>query len=132
MTIGENMRQLREECGYTLKQVEKATGVDNGNLSRYERDINYPSIELCIRLADLYNVSLDELVGRTNQALMSKSSYSTPSSQLSIEDKNLLSAYHDLERSLQSLLWDMIFNWQKNSTPSSEEMPKNKDKGNIL
>lgn len=66
MTLGESMRFLREEKGYSLKDVEQNTGINNGNLSRYERNLNFPSIELCIKLADLYEVTLDELVGRTD------------------------------------------------------------------
>ena len=125
MNIGESMRHVREDCGYSLKQVEHYTGVDNGNLSRYERNINYPNIEICVRLSNFYGVSLDELVGLTDDF----GSVVMPSStvpQLSAEDKKLITAYHELDRSLQSLLWDMIKTWQKNSAPSSEEAPKKK------
>ena len=66
MTIGENMRMWREERGFSLKEVETRTGINNGNLSRYERDLNFPSIELCIKLADLYSITLDELTGRAD------------------------------------------------------------------
>ena len=61
MNIGEHMRFLREEKGYSLKKVEMLTGIDNGNLSRYERNLNIPNIEFCMQLAKLYGVSLDAL-----------------------------------------------------------------------
>lgn len=38
MTIGEAMRQARIQAGLTLKQAAPLLGVDEGTLSRYERD----------------------------------------------------------------------------------------------
>ena len=65
------MKNLREELRYqrilrnkTLKQVETDTGISNSNLSRWECGKVLPNIDFCIQLADYYEISLDELVGR--------------------------------------------------------------------
>lgn len=122
MTFGENIKLLREECGYSLKQVEIKTGINNGNLSRYERDLNLPSIEQCIKLSELYQVSLDELIGNS-----SRSSSPLPSlsrDDYTEEERDLVSAYRELDPSLQKLLWNMIETWQKNTASEKETAKK--------
>lgn len=121
---GEILRELRLSRGLTLKDIENYTGINNGNMSRWERGENLPSIYFCEQLAEFYGITLDELVGGIDP--INKVSPSPTAPQLSAEDKNLLSAYHGLDRPLQSLLWDMIRTWQKNSASSFEEAPKKK------
>ena len=64
MNISEALKYQREVNGYTQKQVAMATGVSQPKLSYYESGRNLPLIDDCIRLADFYGITLDELVGR--------------------------------------------------------------------
>ncbi len=64
MQFGEHIRQIRTEKGYTLQYVEEQVGIAKGNLSRYERNLNFPSIEICVNLANFFGCSLDYLIGR--------------------------------------------------------------------
>lgn len=91
MTIGESLRYWREENSYSLKDVEVKTNINNGNLSRYERDLNYPSIEICIKLANLYHISLDDLIGRSYESEYSNQlpNTSAPVSPLSADKQTL-------------------------------------------
>ncbi len=95
MAIGESMRFLREEKGYSLKKVEELTGIDNGNLSRYERNLNIPNIEICMQLAKLYCVSIDELVGKSDLGYVNIQS-SAPA--LSEEETQLLELFGKMNR----------------------------------
>ncbi|MDE6868030.1 MAG: helix-turn-helix domain-containing protein [Clostridia bacterium] len=61
---GEALKELRLERGLSLIQLEKATGISNVNLSRWERGEVIPSIEFCVKLADFYGITVDELIGR--------------------------------------------------------------------
>lgn len=61
---GKNLKENRILAKKTLLEVEKNTGVNNGNLCKYENNKVIPSIEICVKLADYYGVSLDELIGR--------------------------------------------------------------------
>lgn len=62
----ENIRSLRIDNGYTQKQIGEYLGISQNTYSQYEIGVlNYP-IDVLIKLADLYNVSIDYLVGRTN------------------------------------------------------------------
>ena len=64
MNYGDALRAQRLLCGKSILEVEKATGIKNQNISRWERGEVLPSIDFCVKLADFYGVTLDELVGR--------------------------------------------------------------------
>ena len=63
----ENIRSLRIDNGYTQKQVGEYLGISQNTYSQYEIGVlNYP-VDVIIKLADLYNVSTDYLLGRTGK-----------------------------------------------------------------
>lgn len=63
----ENIRNLRIDKGYTQKEIAKLLGISQNTYSQYEIGVlNYP-VDALIKLADIYNVSIDYLVGRTNE-----------------------------------------------------------------
>ena len=64
MNYGEALKEIRMLQGKTLLQVEKDTGINNANLSRWESGKVLPNINFCVKLANYYCVTLDELVGR--------------------------------------------------------------------
>lgn len=64
-TIGESIRQCRLNCGLSMLAVAKKTGLWKKDLREYESNLKNPSLFTALTLADLYDVSLDELVGRT-------------------------------------------------------------------
>lgn len=61
---GEYLKEHRMARDKTLLEIEKATGISNANLSRWESGKNLPNIDFCVQLADYYGITLDELVGR--------------------------------------------------------------------
>lgn len=64
LNYGEALKYQRITNGKSLLEVEKATGISNANLSRWECGKNLPNIDFCVKLADYYGITLDELVGR--------------------------------------------------------------------
>lgn len=61
----QNIRDLRNDHGYTQKEVAEYLNVKQNTYSQYEVGVlNYPVDVLC-KLADLYKVSVDYLLGRT-------------------------------------------------------------------
>ena len=63
----ENIRNLRIDRGYTQKQVGKCLGVSQNTYSQYETGVrNYP-VDVVVRLAELYGVSTDYLLGLTGE-----------------------------------------------------------------
>lgn len=67
---GERIRQLRKEIGYTQESLAQTLNIDRSLLSHIEAGKRGCSIDLLIRLSDVFNVSLDLLVlGRDRTAL---------------------------------------------------------------
>ncbi len=56
-----NHRTIRNK---TLLDVSKETGISVANLSRWESGKVQPNVIFCVKLADYYNISIDELLGR--------------------------------------------------------------------
>lgn len=64
--LGERLRKARRERGWTLRQLEDASGVANSHLSMIENGHrNGLSLRNAARIADALNVSIDWLAGRT-------------------------------------------------------------------
>lgn len=62
--IGDNIRKLRLEREWTQEELADRLGVSRSAMGNYERELREPGIDLLIKLADTFNVSIDELVGR--------------------------------------------------------------------
>ena len=61
----ETIRNLRIDGGYTQKQIAEYLHIKQNTYSQYEIGVlNYP-VEVLIKLADFYGVSVDYLLGRT-------------------------------------------------------------------
>lgn len=58
----EKLRALREAKGLTQLQVANKIGISKAMISAYETASKAPSIEVLIRLARLFGVSIDYLV----------------------------------------------------------------------
>lgn len=63
--LGERLRQLRCAHDYRQTYVADQLGITRAAYAYYELDQRQPTPENMIRLADLYQVSIDYLVGRT-------------------------------------------------------------------
>lgn len=72
MTLGANLRRLREKANLSQLEAAKGIGITNAQLSRYELDERKPDPEMLTRLADFYSVklgrkvSIDYLLGRVD------------------------------------------------------------------
>lgn len=62
MAIAYTLRDLRERNGLSQRDVAKFLFVTDSTISHYEKGISIPSIENVIRLAKLYEVSVDYLL----------------------------------------------------------------------
>ncbi len=67
MTLGERLRLLREKKGLTQVALAKKLNIPNQNVSNYERDFRQPDYETLKKLADLYEVTTDYLLGHSNR-----------------------------------------------------------------
>ena len=63
-TFGNRIRRLREEKNLKQEQVASVLRVNRKAVSHYENDIREPSFEILLKMADLYHVRTDYLLGR--------------------------------------------------------------------
>lgn len=64
MTIGQSIQNARKSRNMTQKELAKRALISFQTISFWERDVIRPTIDLLICVADVLNISLDELVGR--------------------------------------------------------------------
>ena len=62
------LRDLREDNDLKQTEVAGYLGIAQTVYSRYERGFQTIPVEHLIKLADLYNVSTDYILGRTNNS----------------------------------------------------------------
>lgn len=62
--IGYNIRKLRQKYELTQEELANRLGVSRAALGNYEREKREPDIDMLIKMADTFKISIDELVGR--------------------------------------------------------------------
>ncbi|MDE6880295.1 MAG: helix-turn-helix domain-containing protein [Oscillospiraceae bacterium] len=67
LKIDERIRALRKENDLTQEEAAKLCEISNMSYCRYERGEREPSASILWRMADLFGVSIDYLVGRTDE-----------------------------------------------------------------
>ncbi len=60
------LKELRVNKHLRQEQVAEIIGVTKSTISAYENDLRQPSFEMLLKLANLYRVSTDYLLGRTD------------------------------------------------------------------
>ena len=72
MELPDSLRSFRKEFNLTQKAVAESVGMHEVAYNRYERGTREPAYKQLIKLADTYNVSLDYLVGRSDNPNMNR------------------------------------------------------------
>lgn len=62
-TLGKRIMALRKAAGMTQEQVAERLGVSPQAVSKWENDVSCPDVTMIPRIAQLFNVSTDELLG---------------------------------------------------------------------
>lgn len=83
LSIGDRIAQLRKQHGLSQSELAQKAGVSRTIIGNYERSANTPSIEVLVKLARVFNVSVDFLIGE---------------GQLSALDRDLLKRIEDIEK----------------------------------
>ncbi|MBQ9967526.1 MAG: helix-turn-helix transcriptional regulator [Oscillospiraceae bacterium] len=61
--LNQRIRELRCACGWSQVELAKRLGLSKQTVSNWENDNIQPSIEMLVRLAKVFNVSTDYLLG---------------------------------------------------------------------
>lgn len=70
MKYGNRIAELREQKGWTQEQLATSIGITRAALSHYEKNRREPDYETLTQLANLFQVSVDYLIGRTDRPVL--------------------------------------------------------------
>ena len=65
--ISRNLKSLRKKNQYTQEDIAEKINVSRQSVAKWENGESNPDIESCIKLANLYNVKLDDLVNHSEE-----------------------------------------------------------------
>ena len=63
MEFGKLFKAYRKENGLTQKEIAEKLGIAQSNVSDWENDVSRPEYENLIKLAEIYGVTVGELLG---------------------------------------------------------------------
>ena len=69
-SLNENIKRMRMSRGMNQVEFAKLVGVTKQCVSNWENDNVIPSIEMLVKIADVFNVRTDHLLGRDQEELI--------------------------------------------------------------
>lgn len=113
--IGDHIRKLREEKGWTQQVLGKKLGKKTSTISAYETnaklpsvDCLLPSVDCLIEMAELFDVSLDTLVYGDRSNLISVRALRPEQKELISELTHVFSARHTTAEQRLGLLSKIV------------------------
>ncbi len=67
--LGNNLKTMRKKTGLSQEELAKKLDLSRSTYNSYEQDICEPPLDVLCKLADVFNVSIDELIGHTQKKL---------------------------------------------------------------
>jgi transcriptional regulator with XRE-family HTH domain len=62
MSIGQNIKRLRNKNGMTQEQLSQELGIGRSYIAQLERDSRTPTLALGSQIAEVFNVPINELL----------------------------------------------------------------------
>lgn len=92
MTIGERIKQLRSEKGFSQEKLAEQLNVSRSAVAKWESDGGVPEIDNLLQLSSVFGISIDELVGN-----VSKAQNSNKAETMNREDHDFGKQRYDIE-----------------------------------
>lgn len=90
ISLGGKLYSLRMAKRMSQEQLAAVLGISSAAVSKWERDLSKPGIEMLWALADLFACSIDELVGRTQMQVEKVGIYDEEKLRLAVIGEDLL------------------------------------------
>lgn len=103
-SVGDRIRQLRQERSWTQTDLAQKLNVHQKQVSAYERGVHAPSTDVLIKMAEVFNVTLDYLAFESQGR----------SAPINIQDRELLRRFEAVdglgepERDLAKQILDLL------------------------
>lgn len=95
------IRELREEAQMTQKQLADRISNMQRNVSNWEQGVSEPDLQTVVAIADIFNVSLDELFGREQTDIQVRDN----------AESKLIAAVRRLSSEQKSALYNMLLSF---------------------
>lgn len=104
MNLGQAIRRLRKQKDMTLAELADRCESHVGNLSRIERGLARPSLELLYRMAEALDLTLTDIFSVAERKQLNSAQVSLNAAFISLpeEDRQLLLAFAELLQSRSS------------------------------
>ncbi|TWP25367.1 XRE family transcriptional regulator [Apibacter muscae] len=102
VNIASKIILLRKQRGWSQMELAKNISASREIISRYERNESVPSIDMVVKLADVFGVTVDFLVGKSNSASLDK------------ETVNRINNIQNMDDKTKSVLFDVIDTYIQN------------------
>ena len=117
--ISEKLRQCREACALSQRQVADALNIERSTYTKYETGDTEPNLATLVKLAAIYNVSPTELLPNYEAAdakpqFKDKARADSPIYQLSKDERGLVALYRGLSKDEKEKTIAFIANISKN------------------
>lgn len=100
--FGERLKQLRESQGLSQSELADYLNVSRQSIGGYENDNVDPGINTLVKIADRFNVSLDYLLGRTDEKenvnLLHNSNKKILNEEVLIKISEIINSYNITEK----------------------------------
>ncbi|MCC3382052.1 helix-turn-helix domain-containing protein [Paenibacillus farraposensis] len=95
MNYGNRIAELREHKGLKQEELAQSLGITRAALSHYEKNRRKPDFEILNKLADIFGVTIDYLVGRTSHpTTILDSDVKEFVDQLELSDEDILQRFN--------------------------------------
>ncbi len=105
----EKLKIIRKEMGLTQKELANSLNVSQQTYSDYENGKTEPDIDTIIKMAEMLQISIDYLVGRSDD--LGAVTHVPISSQFSAEDREVLSLFHALTPEYRAVALKTLRSW---------------------
>lgn len=95
--LGKRLKELRRENVLTMEEIAKVIGVAKSSYAGYESEFRKPSLDKLVRVAQHYDVSVDYLLGLTDERnCFNEEQDSMGNLRFSKHERELISAFVSL------------------------------------
>lgn len=63
-TFGQRLSRIRKEKGFTQNEIADKVGVTSQAVSKWENDLASPDIDILLKLSEIFDISVDDLLGK--------------------------------------------------------------------
>ena len=113
---------LREERGWTQNFLAAQINISRQVLSNYENEVNQPSPDVLIKFADIFQCSIDYLLGREDD--LGVIALNSQTAELSPDGKELLDIYNALAPEYKAQILEYARYFQERTTKSKGNASK--------